>query len=125
MKAWRDESEKEGGFETGCWTEHGNGLVLYVDTTRELHEWKVRMYESLLGKRLGKRAMSSRMRSRAAWLKRGAAGRWGGEMGTVLPSDRDTLRDLANWMERDFRWWKDERCRAKQIEEAENRQGRI
>lgn len=108
MKTWRDYPEKEGFFETGCWTEKGNDLVLYMDTTRELNELKVKMYGSLVGKRLGKRAMSSRMQRRAAWLKRYVMGYWRRELKTEPMSDRDTLRDLVNWMLRDFGRWKDE-----------------
>ncbi len=47
MNEWRHSPSLEGPHETGCFTDAGNDLVLFIDTTRKLAETRDGLFETV------------------------------------------------------------------------------
>lgn len=122
---WRRTPALEGPFETGCWTEAGNDLVLYIQTDRCLHgllshvfehtqrsvmrEWggAVVRPDTEVSVLMPTVMASSTYRAARELYKRAGAQFRREELGCLgrFRIDEETFDDVHNWMMRQYPHW--------------------
>jgi hypothetical protein len=92
-----------GDFETGCHTEEGNELALYVQTTRSLHEARAKIFsETLAAKRkwtgLSEFNAALRLENPGQQLYKTAVASYKAEIGRDIGGSAVTREDFLRWL---------------------------
>ena len=131
---WRHCPSMEGEFETGCHTEAGNDIVLYMDTTARLHAVKIHIFEVVwkrcpLFKDIRKylednhttripdgfnivnggiwvpTTIADEMHRMTKGFLKLVKEQYAKELKIEAPEHKHLFDDFANWMMRDFERW--------------------
>lgn len=100
-----------GDFETGCHTEEGNELALYVQTTRSLHEVRARIFaETLAAKRtwtgLSEFNAALRLENPGRHLYGTAVAAYRAEIGRDIGGSAVTREDFLRWLAFEYDCWR-------------------
>jgi hypothetical protein len=100
-----------GDFETGCHTEGGNELALYVQTTRPLHEQRERMFSEILAAKRKWKGMSEfnvalRLDNPGRILYKDAVAAYKREIRRNIGESAVTQEDFLRWLAREYDYWR-------------------